>query len=149
MKHSIYLSAGQIREIAQFLDGGFRCFYNLKTREIRTTINFDCWPDSEEDAWAEIEQELESNREDYFEFSGLESFEVFRVMADFAFSIDDPELHERLTEALERPRPFSNFKWLVDRSGPYRQQWFDYKNSRYMERVKKQIELYNREREDG
>jgi hypothetical protein len=30
--------------------------------------------------------------------------------------------------ALEGKKPFSNFKFLIDHSGIYRQQWFDYKN---------------------
>ncbi|MGQ1948702.1 hypothetical protein ACT3CD_16545 [Geofilum sp. OHC36d9] len=48
-------------------------------------------------------------------------------MADFAESVDDTRLQDKLINALNRPNPFQNFKWQIDNSGEYRQQWFDFK----------------------
>ena len=79
--------------------------------------------------------------DDYFEFEGFESHESFQIMVDFAESVDDQKLQNRLIYALNKSKPFSNFKWQVDNSGEYRQQWFDFKKMRYIEWVKEQIKL--------
>ncbi len=48
-------------------------------------------------------------------------------MTDFAERIDDSKLQDKLRSALNRPKPFKNFKWQIDNSGVFRQQWFDFK----------------------
>ncbi|MDP3928188.1 MAG: UPF0158 family protein, partial [Bacteroidota bacterium] len=56
------------------------------------------------------------------------------------------ELKEKLMNALEGKKPFSNFKFLIDHSGIYRQQWFDYKNDQLKKWVIdkfKEANLYN------
>jgi len=74
-------------------------------------MNFDSWIGADEEPWEEDMKEIEENWQDYVEFEGMESHEAFRVMADFAESIDDSKLRERLINALNRPKPFRNFKW--------------------------------------
>ncbi len=118
-----------------------RCFYNLKTGGIKTLLNFDSWIGADEEPWEEEAKEIDENLDDYFEFEGFETHESFRIMADFAERIDDPKLQDQLINALNRPKPFRNFKWQIDNSGEYRQQWFDYKKMRYIQRVKEQIDL--------
>jgi len=135
------LTENQIEEIADNLDCGMRCFYNLTTGDIRTLLNFDNWIGADEELWEEESREIEENWDDYFEFEGFETRESFRIMADFAERIDDLKLQEKLINALNRPKPFRNFKWLIDNSGEYRQQWFDYKKMRYVRWVKEQIDL--------
>ncbi|WP_339739448.1 UPF0158 family protein [uncultured Sunxiuqinia sp.] len=135
------LTEKQIEEIADNLDCGMRCFYNLKTGGIKTLLNFDSWIGADEEPWEEEAKEIDENLDDYFEFEGFETHESFRIMADFAERIDDPKLQDQLINALNRPKPFRNFKWQIDNSGEYRQQWFDYKKMRYIQRVKEQIDL--------
>jgi hypothetical protein len=131
----------QIEEIAGNLDCGMRCFYNLKTGDIKTLLNFDSWIGTDEEPWEEESKEIDENWDDYFEFTGFEAHESFRIMADFAERIDDQKLQNQLINALNRPKPFRNFKWQIDNSGEYRQQWFDYKKMRYVQWVKEQIDL--------
>jgi hypothetical protein len=64
-------------------------------------------------------------------------------MVDFAESVDDTKLRDKLISALNRPKPFQNFKWQIDNSGEYRQQWFDFKKMCYIQWVKEQIDLKN------
>ena len=40
----------------------------------------------------------------------------------------DEKFQQRLIDALNRNRPFANFKWLIDNSD-YRQDWFDYRQA--------------------
>lgn len=44
---------------------------------------------------------------------------------------------------LNRSKPFSNFKWIIDNSGDYRQKWFDFKNQKYIEWVEEKISELN------
>lgn len=142
---SIILSEEQIREIADTLSAGLRCYYHLPTGEIEMI------PDSidggvgeeEMEPWKEIIDKLDENPDDYYEFDTMSTGESFEIMTDFANSVDDIDLQNRLLRILSRPKPFRNFKYEIDDSGEYRQRWFDHRLSRIMEYVKDQIEAYN------
>lgn len=137
------LTDQQIKEIADNLDSGMRCFYNKQTGIIKTVLNFDSWIGADEEPWEEELKEIDENWSDYFEFEGMISRDSFNLMADFAESIDNPRLQDRLINALNKSKPFQNFKWQIDNSGEYRQQWFDFKNMHYIELVKGQIDNNN------
>ena len=52
-------------------------------------------------------------------------------MADFTEQLDDnSELKRQLIAALNKKKPFREFKFVIDNSGVYRQQWFNFKNER-------------------
>ena len=139
------LTEKQIEEIADNLDCGMRCFYNLKSGEIKTILNFDSWIGADEEPWEEESNEVDENWSDYFEFIGFESHESFQIMADFTESIEDKGLQNKLISALNKRKPFQNFKWQVDNSGEFRQRWFDYKKMRYIQWIKEQIYLNNKD----
>jgi len=141
------LKEEQIKEIAENLDMGMRCFYHLKTGEIEATPDFlnSDWFGQNTEPWQEILDKLDENWSDYFEFEKMASHESFEIMADFAETVDNQNLQDRLFKALNGSKPFRNFKWEIDNSGEYRQKWFDYKNQRLIEFVKNQIEQHNRE----
>lgn len=139
----LVLTPHQIKEIAGYLDSGMTCYYNTRTGEIKHLLESDDYFDLEEDPWAEEIKEVEDNRDQYVEFTGMLSGEAYKVMVGFAESVDNIDLQYKLIKALERPGPFRNFKWLVDNSGPYRQKWFEYKDASYIRYVEEQIEEYN------
>jgi hypothetical protein len=138
------LSEEQIKEIAEELDAGMRCYFNLKTGEIRSMIDLNRWAGADEEPWEEVIKEIEDHWDDYHEFEAMDTHDSFSLMADFATTVDNDRLQNKLINALNRPKPFANFKWEIDNSGDYRQQWFDFKKERYMEWVREQIEDYNR-----
>ena len=121
-----------------------RCFYNLKSGEIKFLLNFDNWIGVDEDYQEDEYKEIDENFEDYFEFQGFDSHEFFQIMADFAEIVDDSILQNKLINALNRPKPFQNFKWQIDNSGEFRQRWFDFKNRCYISSVKTQNDLYSK-----
>ena len=131
----------QIEEIADNLDSGMRCFYNLRTGELKTLLNTDKWIGADFEPWEEDSEQIDENWADYFEFESFDTHGSFRIMADFAESVDDTKLQDKLINALNRPKPFRNFKCHIDNSGAYRQQWFDFKKLRYIQFVKEQIDL--------
>jgi len=136
----ISLTKDQIKEIAEQLDCGMRCYINKETGAIQTTPDFDNWY-TDDELWTDILNELEENWDNYVEIERMESHDSFDLMADFAESVDSRELRDRLINALNKKHPFRNFKWVVDNSGPYRQRWFDFKNQRLIEWVKDQLEI--------
>ncbi len=140
----IKLTEQQINEIADSLDSDMKCFYNKSTGEIKNIPNFDSCYMADEEPWEEYLKELEENREDYLEFDNMSSRESFEIMADFAENIDNPILRNKLINALNKSKPFRNFKWQIDYSGEYRQIWFDFKRKRYIEWVTEQLENFNR-----
>jgi hypothetical protein len=58
-------------------------------------------------------------------------------------SLDNEDIRRNHVTALNKSKPFRNFKWVIDNSGAYRNQWFEFKKNRYIEYVKEQIEVYN------
>ena len=145
----INLTDQQIKEIAELLDAGMVCYYNKKTGEIKSVIDFDSNPGADEELWEDDIKELEDNDEDYIHFESYTSRESFEVMADFAENVDNTGLRKKLIYALNNRKPFQNFKWQIDNSGEYRQKWFDFKNNRYIEFVKDQLEAINRSDDEG
>lgn len=78
------LTDKQIAEIAANLEFGMRCFYNLKTGVIKEVPDFTNWAGMDEESWDDEFEEIDGNREDYFEFEGKDSHNDFKIMADFA-----------------------------------------------------------------
>ena len=60
----------QIEEIADSLDFGMRCFYNIKTGEIKELPDLKSWYGADMQPWAEDSEEIDANWDDYFEFDG-------------------------------------------------------------------------------
>jgi hypothetical protein len=69
----------------------------------------------------------------------MDSNQSFRVMERFVDRVDSEKFREKLINALNRRKPFRNFKYQIDDSD-YRQDWFDFKLQQNMEWVKEQIE---------
>jgi len=137
-------SEKQITEIAEQLECGFNCYFNTKDGQLKSIINADKiefdYDYFEEDELNKL-NEIKKHWDSYIQFEGMNSHESFNLMVDFADSIDDLNIKEKLIRSLNKPKPFQNFKWEIDNSGIYRQQWFNYKQLRYIEYVRKQIDM--------
>jgi Uncharacterised protein family (UPF0158) len=127
----------QINELADNLDCGLRCFVHKTRKTIVTTNN----SDSDSELWDEVNDEIETNSESYVEIEKMDSHESFRLMERFIDTVDNSQLRNKLEEALRRPRPFANFKFDIDHSGPYRQKWFDFKRQQMIEWVRGQLSM--------
>ena len=133
----------KIKEIADLLDCGMKCFFNKKDGEI------EYFPDSgsheymDPDQWEEIIEKIDENFDDYIPFIPMESRDSFRVMEDFIKEVEDKEFHKRLIWALNRRSPFRNFKDEIDYNGDYRERWFAFKLEKNIAWVKEQLSEYN------
>jgi len=133
------LSNKEIKEIAANLDSGLICFINTETNEIKSIID----PDdlySEEEHWKEDLDEIENNWENYIKIDKMSSRDAFQIMEDFTDQVSNKEIRNRLIYALNRNKPFKNFKYEVDYNEEVRQNWFKFKTYKYEEWVKDYLE---------
>jgi ribosomal protein L11 methylase PrmA len=117
-----------IKGIAQELDCGFDCYYNLKTDVIIAIPSFSQFSDEEDfkEAFRDSLEEIEKHKKDFIKLEVLESFESFKIMERFVEQLSDKKLQSELENVLANKKPFQNFKYLIDQSD-YRQDWFDFK----------------------
>jgi hypothetical protein len=65
-------------------------------------------------------------------------------MADFIDTVTDKKVQDRLIKALNKSKPFRNFKYEIDNSGEYRQKWFNFKEQEYCKWIDNQIADLNK-----
>jgi len=139
----IILSTNQIKEIADHLDCGMKCFYNKKTNEIKAIQDFDKSIFVDKEIWQDLIDEIDEHFEDYFVFEQMSSSESFQVMIAFVNEVEDESFRKRLVFALNRSHPFRKFKDEIDFNGEYRKRWFKLKEEKYIEYVKMTILEHN------
>jgi len=153
------LSDDEIKEAADYLESGFIVFYNLKKKEVimltpiqieeyDIVINSD---DFDEEYLNKMDNEFDfptikdiyENDEDYYEFHNMDSDESFKLMQQFAKNVTDKTLQMKLYNALDRPKPFRNFKNELEMSDSDLRNWFEFKLQGYIDHVKRQIQAFN------
>lgn len=138
----VRLDPRQIQEIAEQLDCGFRAFCHKTTGKLVFIIDSSKFPAADwEDEEEQAQQEIDANREEYVEIEAMGSNDSYRVMADFAEQLPNTRLQEKLFRALDKRGPFREFKYVIDNSGQFREEWFAFKNQRYVDWVSQQLEI--------
>lgn len=138
-----------IREIAQELDSGMKCFYHIPTSEIKS------YPDPmhtdyfDDEIWQEIIDEIDSVFNDCIAFETLGSHESFKMMESFINGIEKEAIRRRFEDAISYRKPFQNFKQLLLEYPELREQWFKYKDQQYIEWVKEQLVAFNRSKNEA
>lgn len=133
------MTEDRINEIADNLLAGFNCYIKRGTDEIITIPDVDEFSDTFE-FWEDLVKDVEENYQKYIVIEKMDSHESFEVMEKFVETLDNNDLKERIITALERPKPFRNFKFEIDNSGPFRQKWFDFQKEQIVVYVKDQLE---------
>ena len=128
----------KIKEIAELLECGNQCFIHIKNK----TIEY--YPDpndfiSDLEPWQDVIDKVESNYDKYIKISKMDSNKSFQVMEKFIEFVSDSNLRNELEKALSRPKPFRNFKYIIEES-EYRKAWFDFRSIANTDWVKKQFE---------
>jgi hypothetical protein len=60
-------------------------------------------------------------------------------MSAFANQLSDKNLQSRLFNTLRKNKPFKEFKYVIDKSGDFRMQWFYFKNKWHQDFVARQL----------
>lgn len=128
-----------IKEIAEQLDCGFRAYIHKKTKQLLFFPDEDSLPNIEIDFWNEELEQLENNYTDYYEIDKWTTSDAFETMKEFAEQLTEKNLQSRLFIALKKNKPFRKFKFVINNSGDFRQQWFDFKNKWQQDFVARQL----------
>ena len=136
----------KIKEIADTLDCGMICYIHKETQEIKELPDQDD-PYFEGELWEDMINEIESNIDQYIKVDKMSSREAFQVMADFTEEVTDEDIKTRLVYALNRNRPFQNFKYEVGFKEEIRQLWFAFKAQKYQEWVRQYLHYKSDEEE--
>ena len=136
-----------IKEIAEQLDCGFRTFIHKTTGQLLFV------PDENDlidiDPWDKEFEQLDNNFNDYYEIEKWTSNEAFEIMSEFAEQVTDYKLQNRLFEALRKKKPFREFKFVIDNTDNFRQQWFDFKNHWQQDFVLRQVNRHEQQANKG
>lgn len=143
------LSKSQIKDIVIELEIGMVCFIHKDTGEMISYPDELRIPFFEEELWEELIKKVEDNEDKYIRIEGMDSHDSFKVMERFAENVDDKEIQRRLFHALDRPKPFHNFKNEIDYYDEYRKMWFEFKEKETIEWVKKELEQAVREYDEN
>lgn len=145
------LTEQQIKEIAEEFDCGFRAFWHKKTGELIFTADFsDSGYYGMEIYEDEDQEKLEQNFDDYIEIERPDSRYSFSIMENFTDRLsDNSKLKDKLIHSLNKKKPFSQFKHVIDNSGEYRQQWFDFKEAQLKQWVRDKFKAANYDYEDN
>jgi len=139
----IKLSEQQIKEIASILDCGLTCFFDIKTGQVKNVLNAENFEISEDGSWENVLRDSGKTDYNYLEISPMPPRDAFLIMEEFVETVGDVDLQIKLSNSLNKKHPFKNFKWEIDRSGDYRQKWFDFKEIKYIDWVKNYLDKLN------
>jgi hypothetical protein len=136
-------SPDNIKIIAEELDCGFRAFIHRKTGQLLFIPDTNSYSDLDTDVWNEEIETLENNIAEYYEIKKWTSNETFEIMRAFTDQLTDHTLKRQLFESLQKRKPFREFRYVIDDSDDFREQWFDFKNkwqqdyvARYLNQLK-------------
>ena len=137
-----------IIEIAENLEFGLSCFFNIKTHAlVFLPENYEDEDDfSYMEEWQNEFKKLKKDKKNFKEIERPKSFESFKMLTSFVESEDLPlEFKESLWTILEKNKPFRNFKHAVENSD-FRENWFAHRTKWHLQWVQDSIDfLYDEE----
>jgi Uncharacterised protein family (UPF0158) len=140
---SLLIPTDTIKEIADQLESGMKCFYHLSTG------NLEYYPDElsghagfDEEPWQESIDKVENNYHEYIRFDAMDTHESFRMIETFIGDIREESIRQRFEDAISYKKPFQNFKQLLHSYPELQQQWFVFKKQKYIDWVQQQIDAY-------
>lgn len=133
------LTDEQIREIADNMEMGLVCFIHKQSYEVVCIPDELRFPAADMEYWEEDARKVEENDMDYYEIEPLAPSDSFRVMEQFVETLGISVLKDILNEALHRPKPFRNFKNIIQAAGDYGKQWAAFQSQWHINWVKAEI----------
>jgi hypothetical protein len=79
------------------------------------------------------------DEERYFAVEPIATDDVYAIMQDFAAMEDSDEIRDHLFSALERKKPFLNFKEALSEYPDTEKRFYQYKGNRFKKMLKKQL----------
>ena len=129
-----------LNDIADSMEAGFKCFIHRETLEVVTYLDPDRYPDLDPKDWKEEIGKVKKNKKYFIEIEDMDSRESFRVMAEFAESLENNTTKIKLLTALEGHKPFANFKHQIENAGEFRELWFAFRKEKNIEWIQNQLQ---------
>lgn len=133
-----------LEKLVAAIEQEFDCGLNVFLHQF--TLNLLVLPDDsdrdyiEEEYWEEQRLELKNNESHYIEIKKWNSSYSFKVMESFVLNIvDDYIFKTKLSDALEKSKPFRNFRTILDTNNEYLQKWYRFKTLMQKEYIKDQL----------
>jgi len=79
---------------------------------------------------------ISDDPDNFIEIPKAESHEAFQIMEDFTEQLSDERMQDNLVRALNRPKPFHNFRFVLDEDNDVLQQWYKFRDAAYLEKAK-------------
>lgn len=136
------LSEKIITEIASELELGMFVFYNKRTHEVVSHPDMDS-PYVEPELWQDAVDKVNNDLKNFIGFEPMDSPLAFKMMANFATTVEDESSRNHIFSILENRKPFRNFNEYIHNS-PYRQAWFDFKAETYRDYVREEVRFSDR-----
>lgn len=122
------LTLEQIKEIAETIDCGLICNWNIKSNKLVFMPNDDLMLENDTDAWDGDLNEVEKNSDDFRRIEQPDARESFEFMEQFTATLPcDSQIQNKLLNALSKKKPFREFEHEIANSDEYRKLWFDLK----------------------
>ena len=94
--------------------------------------------DDIEEFFGEDLAKIKKEKKNFIRIDKPSAREGFEIMEDFIEEVEDTKLRDELINALNKKKPFSHFKLIIENS-TYRQKWFDFKAKQLQKLVVEQI----------
>lgn len=128
-----------IKEIADQISSGMRCFINKTNNEIIILPTDEYMFDLEEEEEKENLEKINSNEDDYLEIEPPSSRRGFEMMESFLDKVTDENFRSEIIHALEKKGPFRRFKDLVEGDADWAPIWYKHRDDEYINYVKECI----------
>ncbi len=137
----IPLDDSQLKDIFEQQQLGMCCYVHRQTGQLITVPDADQFSELETQDWQADIHQLETFPEQYWPVPRLSSGDQFRFMEEFVHQLPEEAFQRKLLFILSGPKPFRHFKDAIDRSGPYRQAWFTFRDEQTLAWLKRQLTL--------
>jgi hypothetical protein len=87
----------------------------------------------------DISDENAESKDRYFHVEPITSHEGYEIMQDFAASVESDEIRNQMFDALERKKPFFNFKSTLADYPDIQKKFSEYKDNRLKEILKDRL----------
>lgn len=129
-----------IKDIEEEFDTGLKVYLHKKDLTVLSLPNEDQFDITDDEYWEETQAEIENNPENYLELDKWDSSYSFKIMQSFAENIEDNAiLKAKLNDALEKAKPFKNFRFILDHHDKYLQEWYKFKTLNQREFIENQL----------
>jgi len=132
MAHEISLSHEQIKKMARELQNGLTVYLNQDTGEYQALSDPEQWS-LQGDFRTDAHRRITDHWDRYVIITSMESWEIFEVMEEFIFQVDE-KFHFNLLEAMYRQNPLENFQYMVE-SSEYRDEWLEFSHMRHVKYI--------------